>query len=95
MSANTNSEPKRLTRASIIGHAFRIQKTYGVSPIGVRARLRFERAVGCRSILELSDLAGKPDFASLQPITVRTFSTAERTRRERWAREDRAEVAHG
>lgn len=89
---NTHTEPTRLTRASLLGHSFRIAKVYGNSPIAVRVKLAYERALGNKSVLEFVDTNGKAPFASFQTPRIRAFSQAERARREKWAREDRQAV---
>lgn len=100
IAASIAVEPVRLTRASMIGLRYRIATVYGSTPIGVRTFLRYERALGCRDSILEEMVAGSAKLRPFDNITgarptLRVFSQAERSRRERWAREDRAEVAHG
>lgn len=46
-------EPLRLTRALVIGVAFRIWKTYGYSALGVIMICRWHRKIGERAFLEM------------------------------------------
>lgn len=85
-----------MNRALLIGHTVRIEKTYGHTPIGVRAMCRMQRMVGGRSILELM----LPRIEHLRPFdnvhgvrasVRRSFSAFEREQRELDARRARGE----
>jgi hypothetical protein len=93
---NAVLKPRELTRASVIGHIYRCRKTYGASVIGLKAILRFERAVGCRDQVLEKCLAsalerGRRPFDPTGELPkVRSFTPTERAQREREARVFRA-----
>lgn len=90
------SEAKTLTRAALTGETVRIQKTYGHTPIGIRAMCRLQRALGGRSILELMlpRIEHRRAFDNVNGVRARArapISVYERARRELDARLARGE----
>jgi hypothetical protein len=91
-------EPKRLTRASLIGNSLRLAKLYGPTVIGARIGIAYDRAMGCRDsiferVLARALLRGLCGFDNVhgEKVRVRKFTAAEREDREIQARIERGE----
>lgn len=84
-----------MNRAALTAHYFRIVKTYGHSPIGVRAMCRLQRMVGCESFLEriLPRIEQLRPFDNVNGVRVKQRAPISGYDRER--RELEARVARG
>lgn len=83
-----------MNRASLIGHEFRIYRTYGCSVIGVRLKIMWDRAAGCRNSILEKVLANSAHLRPFDPtngerVRVRKFAAGERKLRELRGREER------